>query len=347
MRTHLLNGPVCGACRGSVLLSRSWRPSKRSGLFPFGGLRIGLRVRLCSVMSLRVASTSAVKRGAGCYSSPLSLSFSDARALVALLHRGEVALSDLHGLLELIFGAELNDLRARFHDRRVAWRHVVSIACVDDLFALGVLYPHPALQHVSVVRALAHVVGQTLEERRDVEVLVVGLEADVYVSPLGLLDDGLIRLDRYRHIFLGSPHRLASLYSAAQLLVPGLDGHLAGDLAVLHLQRRCGQYACPVRVLARLVERYAVLAYDLPFDVVFHLPVADVTQVLGDLFLTMQLKRRAWGVVLADQVRLGVIGVEASEQLDVALLVCAAQGLEVEGGLMLGHGAFLLRAGFG
>src|SRR5215218_1729283 len=116
-------------------------------------------------MSLLRASIWAVKRGAGCYSPPLSLSFTDARALVPLLlHRGKVALGDLHGLLELIFGAELDDLRARLHGRRVAWRHVVGVACVDDLFALCVLYSHPALQHVSVVWALAHVVGQTLEQ---------------------------------------------------------------------------------------------------------------------------------------------------------------------------------------
>src|SRR5215218_8224764 len=89
---------------------------------------------------------------------PLSSSFSGARALVALLHCGEVPFGDLHGLLKLVLWTELNYLRACFHYRRVAWRHVVGVTRTDDLLVISVLDPHPAFQHVPVVRALAHVV---------------------------------------------------------------------------------------------------------------------------------------------------------------------------------------------
>jgi hypothetical protein len=52
------------------------------------------------------------------------------------------------------------------------------------------------------------------------------------------------------------------------LLVPSLNIHLTGDLAITHLQRlRCKNLA-PVRVLTCLVKRYAVLAYDLVLDAV-------------------------------------------------------------------------------
>src|SRR5919199_6058624 len=82
--------------------------------------------------------------------------------LALLLHGGEVALDHLHGLLELLLRAELDQLRARLHDRSVAWGHVVRIARVDDFLTISVPHPHPTLQHVPVVRTLAPIVGQTL-----------------------------------------------------------------------------------------------------------------------------------------------------------------------------------------
>src|SRR5215212_4843732 len=99
-----------------------------------------------------------MRGGADFYSPPLTSSFSGARALVALLHRGEVPFGDLHGLLKLVLGAELNDLRARLHERRVAWRHVVGVTRLDELLVISVPDPHPAFQHVPVVWAPAHVV---------------------------------------------------------------------------------------------------------------------------------------------------------------------------------------------
>src|SRR5215217_3517150 len=90
---------------------------------------------------------------------PLSSSFSGARALVALLHCGEVPFGDLHGLLKLVLWTELNDLCARLHERRVARRHVVGVTRLDKLLVISVPDPHPALEHVPVVWAPAHVVG--------------------------------------------------------------------------------------------------------------------------------------------------------------------------------------------
>ena len=58
----------------------------------------------------------------------------------------------------------------------------------------------------------------------------------------------------------------------AVLLVPGLDVDLAHDLAVAHLQHLGTQDSRPVRILAGLLERYAILTDDLVLDAVGHLP---------------------------------------------------------------------------
>jgi hypothetical protein len=95
--------------------------------------------------------------------SPFSLPSKDTPALVTFLHRGEVALGHLHGLLVLFLRAKLHNFGARFHHRRVTRHLVVCVACLYCLFAVGVPYSHPALEHVPIVRALAHVLWQTLQ----------------------------------------------------------------------------------------------------------------------------------------------------------------------------------------
>src|SRR5919199_6067390 len=250
--------------------------------------------------------------------------------LTLLLHGGEVALDHLHGLLELVLRTELHQLRARLHERSMARCYVVRIARVDDLLVIGVPDLHPALQHVPVVRTLAPIVGQTLKQWCDVEDLTVGLEAKMYVAPLGLLDDGLIRLERCRQIFSGAPHLFASSYSAVGLLVPSLNTHLTGDLAVSHLERRRTQDAGPVRILARLVERYALFSYNLVLQAGLDVSPADIFQVLDDLPPASQRVRRAGRGLAVDNKYLGVLGVETCECLGVVLLGSAAQGLEIE-----------------
>src|SRR5215208_53191 len=95
------------------------------------------------------------------------------------------------------------------------------------------------------------------------------------------------------------------------LLVPGFDVHLPDDLAVAHLQRLSAQHTRSVRVLARLLKRYAVLTDHLVLDAVGHLAATDVAQVLGDLLLSPEHLRRTGGRVAIDGVHLGTLGVEA------------------------------------
>jgi len=52
--------------------------------------------------------------------------------------------------------------------------------------------------------------------------------------------------------------------------------------------------------------------------------------------------RRAGRGLAVDDAYLGIIGLEVRERLGVVLLGGAAQGLEIEGGLLLGHGVILL-----
>ena len=73
----------------------------------------------------------------------------------------------------------------------------------------------------------------------------------------------------------------------SKLFVPGLDVHLVDNLAVTYVERHRSEYAGAVRIFARFVERYAILADDLIFDVVGHCPTADTFEVLGNLLLAM------------------------------------------------------------
>src|SRR5215213_418418 len=97
------------------------------------------------------------------------------------------------------------------------------------------------------------------------------------------------------------------------LLVPGLDVHLTNNLAVAYVKRRRSKHADAIRILACLVERYALLAYNFVLDTVRHCPTADVSQVLGNLLLTAQHVRRARSGIAVDYEHLGVVGVKACE----------------------------------
>ena len=52
----------------------------------------------------------------------------------------------------------------------------------------------------------------------------------------------------------------------SELFVPRFDVHLVDNLAITYVERHRSKYAGPVRIFARLVERYAILADDLVFD---------------------------------------------------------------------------------
>ncbi len=119
-------------------------------------------------------------------------------------------------------------------------------------------------------------------------------------------------------------------HRALGLLVPGFYVYLAVDLALLHLQRRRAEDLGPVRVFAGLVERHALGADDLVLDAVRHRPTAHVAQVLGDLRLAVKHLGGARGSVAVDGSHLGVVSVEAYEQLGIEVLDGLAQGLEIE-----------------
>src|SRR5215207_2339547 len=127
------------------------------------------------------------------------------------------------------------------------------------------------------------------------------------------------------------------------LLVPGLDVHLTNNLAVAYVKRRRSEHADPIRILACLVERYALLAYNFVLDPVRHCPAADVSQVLGNLLLTAQHVRRAWSAIAVDDEHLGVVSVKTGEEVGIELLDSAAHSLEIEptGGLLFGHDILL------
>ena len=65
-----------------------------------------------------------------------------------------------------------------------------------------------------------------------------------------------------------------------RVLVRGLDHDLTDDLAVSQLDRRGGQYPCPVRVFARPVERRSPFPEDLTLVAVGHVPVFGLTPLL-------------------------------------------------------------------
>src|SRR5215208_6734564 len=81
------------------------------------------------------------------------------------------------------------------------------------------------------------------------------------------------------------------LLFAVGLLVPSLDVHLTDDLAVAHLEGLRGEHLKPIGVLARLVECYAILAYDLILDAVRHVSAANIFEAFGDrLFAAQHLR---------------------------------------------------------
>ena len=109
-------------------------------------------------------------------------------------HGLHVLLDDRERLLQLVGGAELDDLGARVQDRRVARADVVGVAGLERLLAVGGLERDLALDDVAPVRALAAVVGQADEQRRQVGVGGVGLEADG-VAAVEVLEVALVALD--------------------------------------------------------------------------------------------------------------------------------------------------------
>src|SRR5829696_7159557 len=127
------------------------------------------------------------------------------------------------------------------------------------------------------------------------------------------------------------------------LLVPGLDVHLPDNLAVAYVKRRRSEHADTIRILACLVERYTLLAYNFVLDPVRHCPAAHVSQVLGNLLLTAQHVRRAGSGIAVDDEHLGVVSVKTCEEVGIELLDSAAHSLEIEptGGLLFGHDILL------
>src|SRR4051812_22964213 len=112
-----------------------------------------------------------------------------ARGPLSRLGRREVPAEHLHRAAVLLGRAELDPLGPRRHDRDVAGGRVVGVAALVDLLAIGVLERHLPADHVAPVRALAAVVGQSLEQRRRVGVLAERLEpdhvaAELLVAPL-------------------------------------------------------------------------------------------------------------------------------------------------------------------
>ena len=75
-------------------------------------------------------------------------------------------------------GAELDDLRSRVVDRRVAGRDVVGVAGLVGLLAIREAEAHLPLDHVAPAGKLGAVVGQAAEQIREVGVGGVRLEAD-------------------------------------------------------------------------------------------------------------------------------------------------------------------------
>ena len=90
------------------------------------------------------------------------------------------------------------------------------------------------------------------------------------------------------------------LLSAFLLLVPGYHFHLLSNLALSQFHALRCQHSDPVRVLTCYVERYAVFGGDLTLKLMGRIPAKDVSKVRVNLFLTVQLPRRARGVVAID-----------------------------------------------
>src|SRR5215208_1009734 len=96
------------------------------------------------------------------------------RSGLRLLH---VSRDDLERAAELLGRAELHHFGPGVEDRRVSRTDVVRVAGLEQLFAAARTEPDFPADYVAHVRALALVVGKALEQRCEVGVLGVGLEA--------------------------------------------------------------------------------------------------------------------------------------------------------------------------
>src|SRR4029450_12443439 len=132
--------------------------------------------------------------------------------------------------------AELHDLGARVEDRCVPGTDVVRVAGLEQLLLAARAEADLALDDVSHVLALALVVREPLEERGEVGVLRVRLEAD-RPAAVEVLEVALVALDR---LVLGSAllgclwHDL--LLSLRLLRVAREDVQLADDAPALELE---------------------------------------------------------------------------------------------------------------
>src|SRR5918994_7949852 len=137
---------------------------------------------------------------------------------------------------------------------------------------------------------------------------------------------------------------LADLLLAIRLRACGHHLDLADDLGVAHLQRRVDPHPAAVRILARLPKRYPILAGDSSLHAVRRLRAQHRSQVLGDLSLPAKLEGCALQDLGVDDAQLGVLGVEAQDELRVVTLDAEPQSLEVQPfcGLPLRHTVYLL-----
>src|SRR5918998_5522450 len=137
---------------------------------------------------------------------------------------------------------------------------------------------------------------------------------------------------------------LADLFLAIRPCACGHHLDLADDLGVAHLQRRVDPHPAAVRVLARLPERHPILAGDSSLDSMRRLRAQHRSQVLGDLCLPAKLEGCALQDPGVDDAQLGVLGVEAQDELRGVTLDGAAQSFEVQpvGGFRMRHTVYLL-----
>jgi hypothetical protein len=123
---------------------------------------------------------------------------------------------------------------------------------------------------------------------------------------------------------------LADLFLAIRPCACGHHLDLADDLGVAHLQRRVDPHPAAVRVLASLPERHPILAGDSSLDSMRRLRAQHRSQVLGDLCLPAKLEGCALQDPGVDDAQLGVLGVEAQDELWVVTLDAEPQSLEVQ-----------------
>src|SRR5215213_4016017 len=102
--------------------------------------------------------------------------------------------------------AELDVTGVLIGDDGVARRQVAEIAGRQDLFPIGARHAHPALKHVSPMRAGAAVVRQTLEEWRGVGASRIRDDRNALATPIDAADAGSMRAEEDREVVSGRVH---------------------------------------------------------------------------------------------------------------------------------------------